>query len=178
MPSNTFLVVKIDDYHLVFELRDRRHHTLFTDQLALHILELSKFNKAVEQLATPLDRWLFFLRNAPTLSLDTLPEPLNVPELVWALGDLRMISQNDVERERYESHLKMQRDIYTALAEKRDEGREEGESRIQIRRIQALQRLLRQQVRSPDELKSLPLAALETLAVQLEEQLDARLSDG
>lgn len=175
---DTLLFPAIDDYHLVFELRDRRHQMLFTDQIALHILELTKFNKSVEQLETSLDRWLYFLRHAPTLDVEALPRPLNVPEIRWALGDLKTMSQDERERERYEYYLKKQRDIYTALAEKREEGREEGEVRVQIRRIRALERLLRQQVRSSDELKTLSIADLETFAVELEEQLDARLSTG
>lgn len=57
---DTPLFRDLPDYHLTFELRERRHHTLFTDQIALHILELPKFDKAVDELATPLDRWLYF----------------------------------------------------------------------------------------------------------------------
>lgn len=106
------------------------------------------------------------------------PRSLDVPEVRWALGDLTMISQDAVEREHYESHLKLQRDIYTALAEKQDEGRAEGraegEAKAQIRRIQSLRRLLRQTETSED-LKTLSLAELERLATQLEQQLDARL---
>lgn len=75
-----------------------------------------------------------------------------------------MISQSERERDLYESRLKMRRDISTALAEAkeageaegwekgREEGREtgrtEGRVEVQSRRIQSLQRLLRQEVTS------------------------------
>lgn len=59
---DTPLFTQIPDYHLVFELRERGRRTLFTDQMAVHILELSKFKKTVNELVTPLDRWMFFLR--------------------------------------------------------------------------------------------------------------------
>lgn len=36
--------------------------------------------------------------------------------------DLTMISQSERERERYESHLKLERDIYTALAKREEAG--------------------------------------------------------
>ena len=43
-----------------------------------------------------------------------------MPEVRWALGDLDMISQSDGDREPYESRLKMQRDMNTALAEREE----------------------------------------------------------
>lgn len=191
---DTSLFPELVDYHLTFELRERRHRTLFTDQMAVHILELTKFNKAVEQLATPLDRWLFFLRHAPTLDADALPESLNVPEVRRALGDLKMISRSKRARERYEAREKMQRDVYTALAEKLDEGiekgierglerglqqgRSEGRAEGRAEHIQYLQRLLRQNVLSLEKLRSLPAAELTTLATRLETQLKARLANG
>lgn len=89
-----------------------------------------------------------------------------------------MISQSDRDREQYEAREKIQRDVYTALAEKLDEGREQGEAKIQIRRIQSLQRLLRQPTGSPEELQKLPLSELENIAVQHEDQLDAKLRNG
>lgn len=171
---DTPLFPELADHHLIFELRERHRQTLFTDQIAVHILELTKFGKAVEELATPLDRWLFFLRHAEDLDLDALPGPLNVPEVRWALGDLVMISQNEQDRELYESRLKMRRDISTALSE----AEVVGEVRIQVRRIQSLQRLLRQPISPPEQLQSLSFMELENLAIQLEDQLDARLANG
>ncbi len=76
---DTPLFRELTDDHLTLELRERRHHTLFTDQMAVHILELSRFNKTVVQLTTPLDRWLYFLRHAEHLDVDALPETRKVP---------------------------------------------------------------------------------------------------
>ena len=54
-----------------------------------------------------------------------------------------MLTQNDLERERYEARLKMQRDISTALAEARDEGLERGRKEGQlVGQIHFCQRLL------------------------------------
>ena len=174
------------EYHLVFELRERHRHILFTDQLAVHILELPKFDKAVQQLATPLDRWLFFLRHAQELDADALPEPLDVAELRWALGDLVMITQSEPDRERYESRLKMQRDVYTALAEARQEGRaegrqegqQEGRAEARIAQIQSFQRLLRQEIMTPEQLRACSFAELESLSARLEAELNAKLANG
>lgn len=86
----------------------------------MHILELPKFNKPVEELATSLDCWLYFLRHAQALDTEALPERLNASELRWALENLIMISQNELDRERYESRLKAQLDAEMALIESRD----------------------------------------------------------
>lgn len=163
---------------MTFELRERHHHTLFTDQMALHILELAKFKKTVQQLTTALDRWLYFLRHAEELDADALPEPLNVPEVRWAMGDLIMISQSERDRELYESRLKMRRDMNAVRAEEREAGRVEGRIEGQLRRIQSLQRLLRQQISSDEELKCHDFSVLEGLAVQLEDQLQAKIANG
>jgi predicted transposase/invertase (TIGR01784 family) len=175
---DTPLFPEIEDYHLTFELRERRHQALFTDQMAVHILELPKFHKAIEDLTTPLDRWLYFLRNADKLDSDVLPGPLDIPEVRWAIGDLTMISRTKRERDRYESRQKMQRDIYTALAEKLDEGRAEGAVAVQTQRIQSLQRLLRQQISPAEQLKTLSPAELENVVAQLEGQLESKLTNG
>ena len=160
-------------YHLLFELREHHQHSLlFTDQLAMHILELPKFTKSAGDLASPLDRWLYFLRHGELLDTDALPSALDVPEIHRALGDLLMMTQSELERERYESRLKMQRDIYTALAEARDEGRQEG----RIERIHLLQRLLRRAQTPLEQLRAQPLAELERLADQLEAEVTSSLS--
>lgn len=164
--------------------------------MAVHILELPKFTKTVEQLATPLDRWLYFLRHARELDADALPGPLDVPEVRSALGDLLMISQNKRARERYESRQKLQRDVYTALAEAEEvgeargvekglqkgieQGREEGrtEGRAEGRRalVESFQKLLRREALSREQLQRLSLPELEDLAARLQSELNARLA--
>lgn len=168
----------LHDYHLVFELRERFHQMLFTDQMAVHILELAKFRKPVEQLTTTLDRWLFFLNNARELDADALPEPLDVPEIRRAMGDLLMISQSERDRERYESRLTMQRDVSTALAEKREEGREEGRAEERRAYVQSLQELLGQNIMSLEQLRALSLPELESLGARLRAELKSKLANG
>lgn len=183
---------ELDDYHLIFELRERRHQALFTDQMAVHILELPKFTKTVGQLATPLDRWLYFLRHARDLDVDALPGSLDVPEVRSALGDLIMISQSKRDRERYESRQKMQRDVYTALAEAEEIGeargvekglrqgielgREEGQAEGRRALIESFQKLLRREALSREQLQRLSLPELENLAARLQTELNARLA--
>ena len=179
---DTPLFSELDDYHLTFELRERRHQTLFTDHLAMHILELSKFRKELDDLTTPLDRWLYFLRHGEGLDADAVPGPLDMPEVRWALGDLFMISRTDPDRELYEARLRDRRDKaaaqQTAETQGWAKGRAEGRSEGRAEHIQFLQRSLRQNVMSLEQLRPLSAEELANLARQLEDQLDAKLGNG
>ena len=94
------------------------------------------------------------------------------------MGNVMLISQSKLERERYESRLKMQRDVYTALAEKLDEGLDRGRAEGRAEHVQFLQKSLRQTVTPLAELRSLSAADLQSLAAQLESELVARLGNG
>lgn len=85
-----------------------------------------------------------------------------------------MISQNERERELYESRLKMRRDISSAITE----AEEKGERKGQIARMQSFQRLLREDVTPREDLQARTLWELERFAAQLEHQLNAKLGNG
>src|SRR5438552_3938716 len=74
------------------------------------MLELPKFTRSAEELATPLDAWLYFLRHAERLDGVALPAALRIAEIERAMEILNMITQSDLERERYEARLKIERD--------------------------------------------------------------------
>ncbi len=173
---DTSLFSALQDYHLVFELRERLRQELFTDQLAVHILELPKFHKELSELTTPLDRWLYFLRHGEELDAQAVPVPLDVPEVRWALGDLFMISRTDPDRELYEARLKERRDKAAlwdaALAEGRAAGRAEGraEGQAELRRADIHREQTRRglEVTSMEELQKLSLDELEKIWAALQ----------
>jgi predicted transposase/invertase (TIGR01784 family) len=164
-------------HHLVFELRERQHEVVFSDQLVVHILELPKFTKLAEELTTPLDLWLFFLRHAEHLDIEALPGALEIPEVQRAIKELLMLTQTDEERERYESRRNYQREVYTAIAEAKDLGRAEGVAtgRV-IGKIQAFQQLLHRTPTAEAELANLPLEELNRRARELEVAITQQLA--
>jgi predicted transposase/invertase (TIGR01784 family) len=169
---NTLLYPQVPAYHLLFELRERDHGLLFTDDLGVHIVESPKFTKSAAELTTPLDLWLYFLRYGKGLDTDALPAPLaTVEEVRRAMGELQMIAQSDLEPERYEARLKLQRDISSGLAAARDEGLEQGRKEGQVGQIHAFQDLLLLAHTPAAQLLALPLAELERLAQQLKVEL-------
>ncbi len=101
------------DYHRCFRLRETNESLLLTDNLAIHVIEISNFERELGDLKKPLDFWLYFLKNGVGLDADTLPEPLDTQEIRQAMGVLKMLSQDDLERELYEGRLKAKRDLQT-----------------------------------------------------------------
>ncbi len=170
--TNFVLFPEVADHHLVFELLNRTHQLVFSPDLLLVTLELPKFTRPVEQLSDPLDVWLYFLRHAETLDSDKLPATLNTPEIRQALEELNVLSQNDLERERYLARVKVQRDELSRLASAREDGREEGREQGKlIGAIQTCQDLLKQPLTPTEQLLKLPIADLQRLVEQLKQQL-------
>jgi predicted transposase/invertase (TIGR01784 family) len=121
------LFPQVPDFHLRFRLLEDRHHFPFTGDLELHILELPKFTKSATELVSELDIWLYFLRHAEKMDTDALPAALERHPLVRrAMEELKMLTQTDQERERYEARRKAQLDYNTGLKVARMEGHEEG----------------------------------------------------
>ena len=179
---NTVLFPQVPDYHLDFQLRSSRHpHLVFSAQQTMHLIELPKFRKSPEELADPLEVWCYFLVHGAELDTDHLPQALRTRPVPRAMEVLKMLTQSELERERYESRLKAERDRVSflkeakamGLAEGRAEGRAEG---ILIGRIHAYQQLLKLPLTAADELFALPLANLQARADALEQQLTAARS--
>jgi predicted transposase/invertase (TIGR01784 family) len=123
---NNLLFPEDPRHHLHFQVREVASAALFSDHLEIHLLELPKFDRTAEQLAEPLDQWLYFLRHAATLDSAGLPQTLVIPEIQKAMEELTMISRTDLERERYEARLRLERDERSRLRSAHEEGVEEG----------------------------------------------------
>jgi hypothetical protein len=88
-----------------------------------------------------------------------------------AMGELQMLAQSDLERERYEARLKFQRDYTTGLDEARDAGREAGIRETWIKQIRYCEKLLQRPATPEDQLGTLSAAALERSALELADEL-------
>jgi predicted transposase/invertase (TIGR01784 family) len=178
-------------YHHTFRVGDAAHGTLLSQDLEMHLLELSKFAMPVEAVQTALERWCYFFKHGASLDLATLPATLDVPAIRKAVEVLMKISQDEIERHRAAERLKGERDaadrLATAKLVSRQEGigegiqigREQGvaqgiEKGTWIGRIQLLQELLRQAVMSNEELTLLTDEALLLLEESLQRQLGGK----
>lgn len=176
---NGNLFPQVPDYRIQFNLRDAQHGLVFSPQIAIYVVELRKFDKGVRQVSNSLDRWLYFLRHAETMDTDAIPSQLGVPPIQRALEELRMLSQTEIERERYQRRQLAIRDDHArqedAKREGREEGRQEGreEGRRQgelVDRILFCESLLNRPGSDKDELYELPIDELQQRADALERE--------
>jgi len=182
-------------YHHVFRLVDTAQDITLTEDLVIHVFELPKFDLAADQLTTPLEVWLYFLRHGDQLDPGALPAALNTPEIQEAVEVLTLLTQDYMQKEIYEGRLKARRDAQTmlnvmaetrealeetrealaetseALAEARKAAAEALGRGVLIGQIVAFQKRLRQNLTPREELEAMPLAGLAALSAQLEREV-------
>ena len=165
---NHILFRDVPDYHLKFRLLEEKHHFPLCDDLEFHILELPKFTKSVNKLSNGLDKWLYFLRHAEKMDIENLPAAIRSdPILLQAVEELKVLTKNKTERERYESRRKAQLDYASGLLSAREEGRKEG----LIDKVHLCQRLLAKPLTKEDQLSSMTLEDLTHLADDLQREV-------
>lgn len=181
---NSVVFPRVLGYHTHFRLVESEHGIAFTDDIQIHVIELPKFRKSRNQLATPLDDWTYLLRHAPTMDSDDLPPSMNRPEIRQAVDALMMLAQSDIEREFYEDRLKAQRDERARLQHAQSQGfdrgfgkgRREGhqlglrEGRQEgalMGRIETLQLILGQEQTPRPQLEGMSIEELERLSDEL-----------
>jgi predicted transposase/invertase (TIGR01784 family) len=185
------LFPQVADHHLRFRLLEEARHFPCTEDIAFHVLELPKFTKTADELTTSLDIWLYFLRHAAKMDTEALPAALQQPLVRRALEELKMMTQSEIERERYEARRKAQLDYNTITnvardeghakglaegraeghAEGRTEGRAEGEKLGLIRLIHLCERLLGRAQTPAEHLANRPLEDLTRLADDLQVEM-------
>jgi predicted transposase/invertase (TIGR01784 family) len=159
-------------YHLTFGLLERMEHFSLTEDMEFHMLELVKFKKTPAELKSSLDIWLYFLRHAANINTEAVPAVMQQPLVLRALEELRMLSQTDLERERYEARRKAQLDYSSGLSAARLEGKEEGlEKGEKIGIIHAFERLLNKPETRREQLLLLSEEELTQLSNSLQSQL-------
>ena len=82
-------------YHWCFKLLDQDSGRELTGQFVIHIVELPKLNKTLDELASELDRWTYFLTHGAQLDLDHLPPSLQSVGITKAVKGLVMFSQDN-----------------------------------------------------------------------------------
>jgi predicted transposase/invertase (TIGR01784 family) len=180
---NHALIPERSRWHWRFQLRDLREpDVLFSDQLELHIVELPKFNRSATELTTGCERWSYFLRHGDELDTERLPEPLQTPTIRKAMEVLRMLTQSELEREKYEARLKYQRDelprrleaeqLVREAEQRVHEAEQRGEQRGELLgRVRLAERLLKQEPIPKETLQAMTSEQLQELAERLEAQL-------
>ena len=177
---------KEETYIHTVELKDQDCR-VFYDKLKFIYIELPKFQKSLDELASHQDQWMFLLRHLPFL--EDRPQPFQDDVFLQLFEIAEIANFSRTEQDSYQNSLKYYRDLNNVVNTSREEGREEGriegreegliegreEGRIEGRLEQARSLLCRQLARKlgplTDELQQginqLPLGALERFGDEL-----------
>ena len=104
-------------------LLDKHTHRVFNDKLTFKYVEISKFDKGIDQLETNFDKWLFVIRNLSRL--DRQPRRLQDEVFNRLFSEAEIARFNKSELKEYEDSLKAYRDIKNSI----DSAEEKGEKR-------------------------------------------------
>ncbi len=97
-----FELFKNNNYLTHHFILDNETHEHALTHLTFHFIELPKFHKELEELATVLDKWLYFLKNANILQ--KIPASLKTTEITEAFGVLERGNWSMQELEAYERY--------------------------------------------------------------------------
>ena len=131
---NFISIPQAEKYHNVFYIHEKETGVRYFKDLELHTIELKKFSpnsqegleELVSKIRASIDIWAAFLTRHELLNKESLPSPLNNPELKKALGVLEVMNFGEEERDAYEERLKWLRVEANTLKKYEEKGREKG----------------------------------------------------
>ena len=105
-------------------LLDKQTHKVFNDKLTFKYVEISKFDKSIEELKTNYDKWIYVLQNLSRL--DRQPTYLQTAVFTRLFNQAEIAGFTRTELREYEDSLKAFRDMRNTLDNAKKEGLEEG----------------------------------------------------
>jgi predicted transposase/invertase (TIGR01784 family) len=96
----------------------------FYEKLTYIYLEMPNFKKVETELTTRLDKWLFFIKNLE--DFQSIPAIFSDDIFTQAFEKAELAKYGQVELDRYESSLKIYRDLKGVIDSAFDEGKQEG----------------------------------------------------
>lgn len=105
-------------------LLDKKTLKVFNDKLSFKYVEVAKFNKSEAELVTLYDKWLFALKNLPSLH----KRPDSFKEMIFnrLFEEAEIARFSPQELHEYEDSLKAYRDIKNSIDTALELGREQG----------------------------------------------------
>jgi predicted transposase/invertase (TIGR01784 family) len=123
-----------------FYFQEAEDHSPYQEnELKMVFVELPKFTKQLEELESLIDKWIFFIKEAP--SLEIIPDKMKeIPQLEKALNIANQagLSVEELEKIRKQEMFLEDRRGALSLAKRegREEGREEGERSLLLRQLE------------------------------------------
>ena len=107
----------------VVHLKDQKDQ-IFYDKLTFIYLEMPNFTKTEAELETTYDKWLYVLKNLPSLHTRPLLLQEKIFERLFETAEIATFTRE--EKEQYEDSLKSYRDLKNVIDTSYDEGKLEG----------------------------------------------------
>ncbi len=124
-------------WHHIVQLKDQEGD-VFYNKLTFAFLELGKFEKALEDCTSHLEKWCYMLRNLD--GLEQIPDALKSDELVrGAFDEAKLLGMSKTEQLNYEQSLKIYRDLSNVVDTAYDDG------------VAAMQKKLEEETRQKEE---------------------------
>ena len=131
---NFISIPKVQKYHNVFHITEKKTGFVYFKDLELHTIELKKFTDTLgtelvnigAKIRNSLDMWSFFLTKHNLLGEANLPDSLDRSCLQKAMETLHVMHFSKEEREAYESHLKWLRIEANSLRKAESKGLKKG----------------------------------------------------
>ncbi len=171
-------------FHHRFQLADVETGRILEETVAIHLVELSKYNMKEEELvsASPSDRWLFWLLYSNQYSSEELvrlfPE-LAIQRATVALNNINLITK---DKQMYDLRKKAEIDYNWGLKAAKREGREEGigigesagRKKEIVKTIHFCQSILAVPQTPLEELEMFDVNDLDKIATDLQSQVRGR----
>ncbi len=112
------------DFYSCFHIAEDNRHTLYTDKMEFHVLELPKLPKELKDDSDNILLWAKFINAERKEEFDMIAD--KNPYIESAYQTLQVISQDEEKRLEYEAREKAIRDHNQFMYEARQKGRAEG----------------------------------------------------
>ena len=113
-----------ENFYSCFHIREDTRHTIYTDKMEFHVLELPKLPEELIDGSSDILLWAKFINAERKEEFDMLAE--KNPYIGSAYQHLQLISQDKQKRLEYEAREKAVRDYNQGMLEAREEGLQEG----------------------------------------------------
>ncbi|NET65397.1 MAG: Rpn family recombination-promoting nuclease/putative transposase [Moorea sp. SIO1G6] len=120
-----------------FYFQEEEDHLPYQEnELKLVFVELPKFTKQLEELESVIDKWIYFIKEAPNLEI--IPDKFReIPQLEKALTIANQAGLSVSEVEKLRKQEMVLEDKRGALSFAKRQGREEGERNLLLRQLES-----------------------------------------
>ncbi|WP_424097344.1 Rpn family recombination-promoting nuclease/putative transposase [Moorena producens] len=120
-----------------FYFQEEENHLPYQEnEVKLVFVELPKFTKQLEELESVIDKWIYFIKEAPNLEI--IPDNFReIPQLEKALTIANQAGLSVSEVEKLRKQEMVLEDARGALSFAKRQGREEGERNLLLRQLES-----------------------------------------